>query len=419
MSKYLLILWCLVFSFSANAELGPRLANLENPEVDIGVDVYPFSLPRNSTFYEILRQLEVSPQEISAIVKTAKEHMDLSKLLPATKFDLVYAHEPLGRLVEIVYTLEAAKKLHLMRSSDSEWTAHVIELETETQVVSFTGRVSSSLWESAVYSGMDPELISELAAIFAWQIDFSREVQRGDRWRIMVEQQFVDGKVAGWGDILAAEYDHQGDLHSGILLRDPHAGSLGYFSPDGKSLRRMFLKAPIKFGRISSKFQNKRFHPILKINRPHHGVDYSAPRGTPIMAVGDGTVTRAGRLGGAGNTIQIRHNSIYQTHYKHLQAFAKGVRSGKSVKQGQIIGYVGSTGLSTGPHLHFELWENGRYVDPLGKKFPSTDPVPTKYMNTFVNQAKGWMKYLPKWIGESDEAPRGPLYVSIENRSSL
>ncbi|NCN39837.1 peptidoglycan DD-metalloendopeptidase family protein [bacterium] len=406
-------------SAPARAELGRHLASLDAPVLQTGAEVYSYSLPRNSTFYQALRELEFSPQEIRSIVQVADDHMDLSKLLPATKFDLVYAQKPLDRIVEIGYSLEPAKRLRLKRGADSSWVAQVDLLETQTRVLSFTGRVNSSLWESAIYAGMDPVLVAEMASIFAWQIDFSREVQKGDRWRIMVEELLIEGKPAGWGDILAAEYDHQGEIHTGVLLRSSESGELGYFTPEGKSLRRMFLKAPIKFGRISSRFQKRRFHPILKTHRPHLGVDYAAPRGTPVMAVGDGVVTRASSMGGAGNTIKLRHNSMYMTHYKHLKSFAKGVRAGKKVRQGQIIGYVGSTGLSTGPHLHFELWENGRYVDPLGKKFPSSDPVPTKYLKTFVSQAKSWLGYLPKWIEEKDEAPTGPLYVSIEHRASL
>ena len=418
MKKLLLLLSCI--SFSLHAELTHKLTNLNtDAKHEVGHSVYPFSLPRNSTFYQALRQLEFSPQEIRTIVNAADDHMDLSRLLPATKFDLVYAKKPIGRIVEISYELEPAKILHLKRNANADWVSGIRELETQTQILSFTGRVNSSLWESAIYAGMAPELVSQMASIFAWQIDFAREVQKNDRWRIMVEQRLVEGRPVGWGEILVAEYDHQKEIHTGILLRHQEDGNLGYFNPKGESLRRMFLKAPIKFGRISSRFNRRRFHPILKKHRPHLGVDYAAPRGTPIMAVGDGKVTRASGMGGAGNTIKLRHNSMYQTHYKHLRNFAKGIRAGKKVRQGQIIGYVGNTGMSTGPHLHFELWENGRYVDPLGKKFPSSDPVPQKHLVEFKRQAERWIKYLPKWVEDREEAPRGPLYVSIEHRAKL
>lgn len=185
-------------------------------------------------------------------------------------------------------------------------------------------------------------------------------------------------------------------MHTAFLLRID-GESKGYYSSDGSSLRRMFLKSPIHFARISSRFQKKRFHPILKIHRPHNGVDYAARRGTPVRAVGDGTILLAGRRGGAGNMIKIRHNSTYQTAYLHLQNFAKGIRKGTRVKQGQIIGYVGSTGMSTAPHLHFEFYQNGRFVDPLGRKFPSAEPVAAHLLERFQNEATVYRRSLPPW----------------------
>ncbi|MFN9068710.1 MAG: M23 family metallopeptidase, partial [Bdellovibrionales bacterium] len=172
---------------------------------------------------------------------------------------------------------------------------------------------------------------------------------------------------------------------------------LGYFSPEGESLRRMFLKSPIQFGRITSGFSKKRFHPILQVNRPHLGVDYAAPTGTPVRAVGDGVIDFSGWSGGGGNVIKIRHNSIYQTAYKHLSGYAKGIRRGSRVKQGQIIGFVGSTGLSTAPHLHFEFYQSGRFVDPVGKKFPSADPVPSQMLADFKKSANERLQLLPSW----------------------
>jgi murein DD-endopeptidase MepM/ murein hydrolase activator NlpD len=254
-----------------------------------------------------------------------------------------------------------------------------------------------------------------LADIFAWQIDFAREVRAGDRWRILVEQRYAGEKNIGWGNILAAEYEHDGQLHSAALLRDGEGKELGYFAPDGKSLRRMFLKAPLKFGRITSRFQRARFHPILKVARPHRGVDYGAPIGTPVLAVGDGVVVQSGWLGGAGKAIRLRHNSTYQTAYKHLHGFASGIRVGARVRQGQVIGYVGSTGLSTGAHLHFELWERGNYVDPLGRKFPSADPVPQKFLLGFQKASQKYRELLPSWINADGELPRGPVLVSADN----
>jgi murein DD-endopeptidase MepM/ murein hydrolase activator NlpD len=265
-----------------------------------------------------------------------------------------------------------------------------------TEQRTFTGTVASSLWESAEDIGVDPILIVQLTEIFAWQVDFNREVQPGDQWRLVVEERFARDQAIGWGSILAAQYVNQGETFTAVKF--PQEGPGGaYFTPDGESLRRMFLKSPIKFGRISSRFSHKRFHPILKKNRPHLGVDYAAPIGTPIRAVGDGRIVYLGRNGGSGKMIKIRHNSVYQTAYLHLNGYAKGLRRGSRVQQGQLIGYVGQTGLATGPHLHFAFYENGRYVDPLGRKFPAADPVPDEKLTSFKKVARGIIPQLPDW----------------------
>ncbi len=382
--------------------------------LDAGVDVLHYEIRRNSTFYTSLRDLGLSSQEIQKIVRSAGRHHDLSKIQAGTEFQLFYAKEPLGRLMEMEFELSPIKTLRILRATDGEWNSELTELDTQMRWLSFSGRVTSTLWESAEFAGMDPNLIGELADIFAWQIDFSREVRVGDRWRILVEQRHAGDKVIGWGRILAAEYENSGQLHSAALLRNPSGEELGYYTPDGKSLRRMFLKAPMKFGRITSRFTMNRFHPILKKSRPHLGVDYAAPIGTPVLALGDGVVVQSGWLGGAGKAIRIRHNSNYQTAYKHLHGFAQGIRVGARVRQGQVIGYVGTTGLSTGPHLHFELWDRGRYVDPLSQKFPSADPVPQKYLLGFQESARRWLGFLPGWHNSDGDLPRGPVLVSID-----
>lgn len=400
-------------SFSVLANTPVSLSKLQ--PLDAGMDVLHYEVRRNSTFYTSLRDLGLDGGEIHKIVRSAGEHFDLSKIMAGTEFQLFYAKQPLGRLMEMEFVLSPVKTLNLRRDNAGNWNSELTEIASSTRWLSFSGRVSSSLWGSAEYAGMDPSLIGELAEIFAWQIDFAREVRSGDRWRILVEQHHAGEKVIGWGRILAAEYEHGGQLFSAALLRGANGEELGYFDPEGKSLRRMFLKSPLKFGRISSTFSMRRFHPILKRARPHKGVDYAAPIGTPILAVGDGVVVQSGWLGGAGKAIRLRHNSTYQTAYKHLHGFASGIRVGARVRQGQVIGYVGSTGLSTGAHLHFELWDRGNFVDPLGRKFPSSDPVPQKYLLGFQKTSDRWRGYLPVWVNADSELPRGPMLVSIEN----
>jgi murein DD-endopeptidase MepM/ murein hydrolase activator NlpD len=400
---------------AAELRLGPLHAELK--PIDAGVESLHYRVRRNSTFYQALRELGLGPQEIHGIVAAARDHFDLSKIMAGAEFNLLYAKYPLGRLVEIEFDMGPLRSLRVLRNTDNAWVSQFEEIQAELRWVSFTGNVNSSLWNSAQLAGMDPNLISELTSIFAWQVDFAREVQRGDRWRILVEQRHVGERLVGWGSILAAEYHREsGEVFEAYLLRDPEdSQDVGYFSPDGKSLRRMFLKAPLKFGRITSHFSFSRFHPVLKTRRPHLGVDYAAPTGTPILAVGDGVVLQSSWIGGGGNTVRLRHNSTYQTVYRHMHGFAKGIKVGSRVRQGQVIGYVGSTGLSTGPHLHFELWENGKYVDPLGKKFPSADPVPQKHMVYFSKQVMRYSPHLPPLVSSGTEVPKGPLLVSMDS----
>lgn len=366
--------------------------SVQTPPVE---EVFPHKIPPRSSLYAALRELNVTPVTIQEIVGVAKPFVNLSRLKPGTRFRLVYSDPSSLELSSIKFRFSPVEILELTRGAEG-WTARKVDVDVETRVITFRGIVKSSLWESAIAAEMDPNLTAELAEIFAWQVDFAREVQVNDRWRLSVEQKLVNGRPYGWGRILAAEYENVGQLHSAVLFRSK-GKDLGYFAPDGSSLKRMFLKSPIKFGRISSRFQRRRFHPVLRVHRPHLGVDYAAPRGTPVRAVGDGTVIIAGRRGGAGKMIKIRHNSVYKTAYKHLHGYARGIRRGAKVKQGQIIGYVGSTGLSTGPHLHFEFYKHGRFVDPLGQTFPSADPVPSDLLSQFKAKSPQALASLPKW----------------------
>lgn len=300
-------------------------------------------------------------------------------------------------LMGLSFDVSSTEIIKAKLSEDEEWQIEKIDFPIIKKKRTFAGNVSTSLWESAEKYGVEPSLIINLTEIFAWQVDFNREVRPGDQWRLVVEEQFTRNKSIGWGEILAAEYVNQGEVYTAVRYVDKNTGYSSYFSPDGKSLKRMFLKSPMKFGRISSRFSKRRLHPVLKKPRPHLGVDYAAPQGTPVRSVGKGQITILGRRGGSGKMIKIRHNSVYQTAYLHLSRYAKGLRKGSRVEQGQIIGYVGSTGLATGPHLHFSFYENGRYVDPLGKKFPAADPVPKKQMDQFKTLVSKTLPLLPNW----------------------
>ncbi len=383
-------IWCCVHFYLSRETYVP-LTEQENPPpvapaaVVPVEELFPHEITPKSTLSSSLRKLEVPSQVIHQIVEAAKPVGDLTKVKAGMRFQIVKTPDPNSEVVGFKFRFSAIEMLEI-RKLNGTWVAEKIVEPTETRVVTFSGNVQVSLWESAEQAKMDPYLIAELAEIFAFEVDFAREVRANDEWHLSVEEKLVRGQHYAWGSILEAQFINAGEPHDAILFR-MNGEKLGYFTPEGKSLRRMFLKSPIKFGRISSRFQKARFHPILKISRPHLGVDYAAPAGTPIRAVGSGVIKQAAWSGGGGKTIRIRHNSTYETAYKHLSRFADGIRPGANVQQGQTIGYVGNTGLSTAPHLHFEFYIAGRYVDPLSQKFPSADPVPPELMKQFQSEA--------------------------------
>lgn len=382
-------------------ELLHQTETLEGEPIDLPPvtleEAFPHVLSPRDTLFAALRKLDVQPQTIQAIVDAAKPVQNLARLQAGTRFQLFHTQGSEHDLIGITFRFSAVEQLGV-KKVDEQWVAEKITETIDTEVVTYSGTVTSTLWESAVAAEMDPHLISELADIFGWEVDFAREVRVNDRWRLTVERKKVRGEHVGWGSILAAEYVNAGESHQAALYR-PNGDDRGYFKPDGSSLKKMFLKSPIRYGRITSRFSMKRFHPILKVNRAHLGVDYGAPRGTPVRTVGDGTVTMAKWSGGGGKVVKVRHNGTYETAYKHLNGFAKGVRAGARVKQGQVIGYVGNTGMSTGPHLHFEFYQSGRYVDPLRKKFAAAEPIPTSDIEGFRNEAQRALASLPPWEG--------------------
>jgi murein DD-endopeptidase MepM/ murein hydrolase activator NlpD len=233
-----------------------------------------------------------------------------------------------------------------------------------------------------VDNNLDPMLALNLSDIFVWSIDFFA-INKGDRFRVIFDELYVDSSFVGIGEIYAVQFDHYGDANYAFRFYQDERHD--YYDETGMSLRKAFLKAPLDFYRISSRFSHSRMHPVLRIRRPHLGVDYAAPKGTPVMSIGDGTVIqRAYQKGGGGNFVKIRHNSVYTTVYMHLSGFARGITTGTRVKQKQVIGYVGSTGLSTGPHLDFRVFKNGQPVDPLRVEAPPVEPVKPENMPSYI-----------------------------------
>ncbi len=255
------------------------------------------------------------------------------------------------------------------------------EKDVKVRQARASGVIESSLWNTIIDNNLDPMLALKLNDIFAWTIDFFA-IQRGDRFRVIYDELYVDSSFVGIGEIYAVQFDHFGDAN--YAFRFFQDDRYDYFDETGVSLRKAFLKAPLDFYRISSRFSHSRLHPVLRIRRPHLGVDYAAPKGTPVMSIGDGVVTeRAYQKGGGGNYVKIKHNSVYSTLYMHLSGFGKGVAPGTRVKQKQVIGFVGSTGLSTGPHLDFRVFKNGKPIDPLKVEAPPVEPVKQEYLAVY------------------------------------
>lgn len=261
-----------------------------------------------------------------------------------------------------------------------------------TQIKTASGVITSSLWNTMKAQALPPILAMDLSEIYQWSIDFFG-LQKGDKFRVIYEENFVSGKSIGIGRIFASQFVHAKDDFYAFRFTQNNEDS--YFDDKGKSLKKAFLKAPLKFNRISSQFSNSRFHPVLKIYRPHHGVDYAAPTGTPVFSISDGTVIAKGyQAAGGGNYVKIKHNSAYTTSYMHLSKFGEGIATGVRVKQSQVIGYVGATGLASGPHLDFRVFLNGTPVNPLTIKSPPTEPVFEKNMTAYVTHRDSMMTKL-------------------------
>lgn len=318
----------------------------------------------------ILDSYGVSAAMIDRLARQSKEVFDVKKIRGGNSYTTFQRNDSLGTLAYFVYEINTRDYVVYGFENDS------ITIRTGEKVVTIrrrmdSARIESSLWNAMIERKMSPALTMELSDIFAWSIDFFA-LQQGDSFKVIYEEEFVDSTLIGTGRIWGAWFEHGGKRYYAIPFEQKER--ISYWDENGNSLRKNLLKAPLKYSRISSSFSNSRLHPVLRIRRPHHGVDYAAPSGTPVMAVADGVVTSRAYTRGGGNTLKIKHSQGLVSGYLHLRGFARGIVVGSRVSQGDIIGYVGSTGLSTGPHLDFRIWRNGTPIDPL--KVPSTPTEP-------------------------------------------
>jgi len=343
----------------------------------------------NQPLSTLLLKNHVSPSVIDKLVQKAKGVFDLRKIRARNKYLILKSPDSLERPEYFIY--DHSKTEYVVFSlSDSIWVKkHKRKVASVRKYTSAT--IESSLWNAMIDNNLNPVLANELSDIFAWTIDFFG-LQKGDYFTAIYDEEFVDTVSIGIGVIYAVRFNHMGeDYYAFQFVQD---STISYFDENGNSLRKTFLKAPLRFNRISSHFSYSRLHPILKIRRPHTGIDYAAPTGTPVHTIGDGIVIQKKYTKQGGRMIKIKHNSIYITGYMHFSAFAKGIKVGTHVKQGQLIGYVGKSGLATGPHLDFRFWKNGVPVDPLKVKAPPVEPIIEQNMEAYNKVVKHWARQL-------------------------
>lgn len=324
--------------------------------------------------------------------------IDPRRLRPGTVFEGV--QNPRGVLEELRVVLDMRSELVFEITSGAIVCSRV-EREVTSDVVRLEGVVESSLFGAVEGAGGRPALAVGMAEIFRWDVDFLRDLRQGDTFVVIVDEQRIEGEFYRYGTIFAAQFTNKGRSLNAVVFPDEN-GRLGYYDLEGIPLRKMFLRSPLKFSRVTSRFSMSRFHPVLKKRMPHYGVDYGAPTGTPVHATADGVVTLAANNGGAGNMVRVRHPNGYETNYLHLSRYGSGIRKGVRVTQGQVIGYVGSTGYSTGPHLDYRVKHNGSWINPLSISSPPVEPLEDDRLQRFLGHALAVLDLL-----EGRDAPIG------------
>ena len=380
----LFLTFCMLIVFSYQEEKVSKSKTLKSPIkpsiifgiVDSAFTVKDEEITKNQTISTILLKYGVNQQDVNFLLEKSKGIFDFEKIAAGQHYTVFIDRQNI--LKYFVYEIDKIDYVKIDFCDSILISYHSRPIHTDTIISE--GVINTSLWHSMNKEGLDVNLAMQLSEIFAWSIDFYG-IQVGDAYSVYYERKFIDTTYIGLGKIIAARFTNNGKDYRAFLYQ--LGGVPDYFDEEGQSLRRAFLKAPLKFGRVTSKFSNSRMHPILRIRRPHHGVDYAASSGTPVMSIGNGTVTGASYKGGYGRRVEIRHNGNYVSGYAHLSAFAKGIKKGASVQQGQIIGYVGSSGLSSGPHLDFRVYKNGKAIDPLNMESPPALPIGNDKMQDF------------------------------------
>jgi murein DD-endopeptidase MepM/ murein hydrolase activator NlpD len=374
---------------SASAAATPDTVNLL---FGIPVDSYNVvtgKIKRNQFLSSIFSSYGVPWNSIDQLLRENRQVFDARKVRSGSSYAVLLTRDTLSRADYFIY--EHDPMVTYIFSFKDTLAIYRRDAEVKKMLRYSSATIKTSLWEAVMENDLNPNLSAELSEIYAWTIDFFG-LQQGDSFKVIYEEEFIGEHSTGISRIHAALFGHAGSAIYAIpFIQD---SMMSFYDTTGASLRKAFLKAPLRYSRISSRYSDARFHPILKIVRPHHGVDYAAPIGTPVMSIGDGKVTQTGYENGAGRMVRIKHNSVYSTSYMHLSRFGPGITPGAYVKQGQVIGYVGSSGLSTGPHLDFRFYRNGYAVDPLKMEAPPVDPVDSQSMEQFQKVSHGYVDLL-------------------------
>ncbi len=376
-------------SFAANGGSAP----LELPEPAQASQAGPaapatvwqeVTVKKGDTLAGIFSRLDISPQQLHKMMSQGGAINNLKKIYPGQVLRISSSAE--HGLEKLLYPIDKLSTLEITRNGEN-FDVSTNHRTPERRVKHASGVIDSSLFLAAGQAGLSDSLTMELAGVFGWDIDFALDIRKGDQFMILYEDKYLNGEFIGHGDILAAEFTNNGNRYQAIRYTDA-GGKTDFYSLNGRSMRKAFLRTPVEFSRISSRFSNGRKHPILNKIRAHKGVDYAAARGTPIKSTGSGKIIHRGKKGGYGKTIIIQHGTQYNTLYAHLSNYRKGLKVGSRVEQGQVIGYIGSTGLATGPHLHYEFRVNGVHRDPLRVKLPGAEPLKEKYQDDFNKKAE-------------------------------
>lgn len=348
-------------------------------------------LKRGMTLTDVLAAFDFAPDRIHELQKSVRDVYDLAKIKAGHELRVFSQGE--DGVAAIEYDIDEETYLRIQKNGQS-YGAEIKKIPYEIQVKMIWGTVEDNLISAVNRENERDILALSLAEIFAWDIDFYSDLRQGDTFKIIFEKKHLRQRFVGYGHILAAEFTNQGKTFTAYRYTYPDTGESDYFDAEGNSLRKEFLKSPIKFARITSRFSFNRLHPIRKVYRPHYGVDYAARVGTPVQATADGTVTFVGWNGASGRMVKIRHKNTYETMYLHLRNYGKGIKKGAKVKGGQIIGEVGSSGESTGPHLDYRIKYRGRYINPLAWRFKPVKPLRKEFFEDFRGEIASYSSLL-------------------------